>query len=148
MQNIKALYLTQLDALREEISLYKNENDLWVLTGEIKNTPGNLCLHICGNLNYFIGALIGNTGYVRDREKEFSDKNTGRESLYKNIDDTKNMIINVFDNLGNYDFTKIYPDNKFGENPTYAFVFARLVSHLSYHLGQINYHRRILEHGQ
>ncbi|MBK8981045.1 MAG: DUF1572 family protein [Ignavibacteria bacterium] len=145
MQNIKALYLSQLDALREEISLYKNESDLWVLNGEIKNTPGNLCLHICGNLNYFIGDLIGNTGYVRDRDKEFSDKNIGRETLYNNIEDTKNMIAKVFDDLGNDDFAKIYPDNKFGENPTYAFVFARLISHLSYHLGQINYHRRITE---
>ena len=143
MENIKALYLSQLDALKEEITLYKNERDLWVLTGIIKNAPGNLCLHICGNLNYFIGTLIGNTGYVRERDNEFSDKNIGRETLYKVIDDTKNMITNVFDNLGNDDFTKIYPDNKFGEYQTYAFVFARLVSHLSYHLGQINYHRRI-----
>jgi len=143
MENIKALYLSQLDALKEEITLYKNERDLWVLTGIIKNAPGNLCLHICGNLNYFIGTLIGNTGYVRERDNEFSDKNIGRETLYKVIDDTKNMITNVFDSLSNDDFTRIYPDNKFGENPTYAFVFARLVSHLSYHLGQINYHRRI-----
>ena len=145
MENLKKLYLTQLDALKEEISLYKNEDDLWKLNGEINNTSGNLCLHICGNLNYFIGNLIGNTGYVREREKEFSEKNLSREFLFKNIEDTQNMLSKVFDNLGNDDFIKIYSDNKFGVNSTYAFVFARLVSHLSYHLGQINYHRRITE---
>lgn len=138
------MYLTQLDALSKEISLYENEDDIWKLAGAISNTPGTLCLHICGNLNHFIGSLIGNTGYVRNREKEFSDKNVSRKTLLDLIEETKKNVSDTFGRLTDEDFHKIYPDNKFGENPSYAFIFSRLISHLSYHLGQINYHRRLL----
>lgn len=145
MKNIKLLYLIQLDTLKSEISMYKYEADIWKLSGAINNTPGNLCLHICGNLNHFIGSIIGNSGYIRDRDKEFSEKNVSREMLIDLIIETKKNIADTFDKLSDEDFGKIYPDKKFGENPTYAFIFSRLISHLSYHLGQINYHRRITE---
>lgn len=125
--------------------MYKYEADIWKLSGAINNTPGNLCLHICGNLNHFIGSIIGNSGYIRDRDKEFSEKNVSREMLIDLIIETKKNIADTFDKLSDEDFGKIYPDKKFGENPTYAFIFSRLISHLSYHLGQINYHRRITE---
>ncbi len=61
--------------LKEEISLYKDENNLWVTEKQISNAAGNLTLHLIGNLNHFIGATLGHTGYVREREKEFSTKN-------------------------------------------------------------------------
>ncbi|MBS1518802.1 MAG: DUF1572 family protein [Bacteroidetes bacterium] len=145
MNNIKKLYGSQLDALKEEISLYKNEKKLWELNGEIKNTTGNLCLHICGNLKYFLGNIIGNTGYLRDRDREFSAKGISKSELIKQIDETKAILDKMFSVLKNEDLLKIYQENKFGENSTYAFVFSRLISHLCYHLGQINYHRRITD---
>ncbi len=145
MNTYKQLYLNFLNNLKEEISLYKNEEDLWKLTGSISNTSGNLCLHMCGNLNHFFGAVIGNTGYIRDRDLEFSQKNIGREELIQNIEETKTMIENVFDNLSLKNINDIYPLDKFGESATIGFIMSRLVSHLAYHLGQINYHRRILD---
>ncbi len=145
MNSHKKLYLDLLDSLKEEISLYINEKNLWKLSGEITNTPGNLCLHLCGNLNHFYGAIIGNTGYVRDRDEEFSKKNVSQEELIKGVEETKKMMEKVFDGLTPEDANKIYSLNHFGENVTYGFVFSRLASHLSYHIGQINYHRRILE---
>lgn len=145
MKNITSLYLTQLDALSKEITLYKNEENIWKLAGTLSNTPGNLCLHICGNLKHFIGSMIGNTGYVRNRDKEFSDKNVSRNELLDLIEETKKDVSDSLGRLKDKDFHKIYTDKKFGENPTYAFIFSRLISHLSYHLGQINYHRRILD---
>lgn len=145
MKNITSLYLTQLDALSKEITLYKNEENIWKLAGTLSNTPGNLCLHICGNLKHFIGSMIGNTGYVRNRDKEFSDKNVSRNELLDLIEETKKDVSDSLGRLKDEDFHKIYTDKKFGENPTYAFIFSRLISHLSYHLGQINYHRRILD---
>ena len=145
MNSFKQLYIGFLDALIKEISLYKSEDNIWKLSGEIANTPGNLCLHICGNLNYFFGAIIGNTGYIRDRDLEFSKKNVSREELIKGVEETKNMLTQLFDSLTINDVDKIYPIDKFGDNVTYGFIFSRLVSHLSYHIGQINYHRRILD---
>lgn len=145
MNNINKLYIIQLDALSNEISLYKIEDNIWKLEGSIANTPGNLCLHICGNLNYFLWNLIGNSGYVRNRDKEFSEKNISRKNLLELIEKTKENLNDMFSKISSEDFKRIYPDDKFGENSTYAFVFARLISHLSYHLGQINYHRRITD---
>lgn len=145
MDSYKQLYFNFLNSLRDEISSYKKPENIWMLAGSISNTPGNLCLHICGNLNHFFGAVIGNTGYVRERDLEFSKKNISSEELIGEIEETKKMIGKIFDDLKPDDVNKIYPVNKFGENVTYGFVFARLVSHLSYHLGQINYHRRITD---
>lgn len=145
MNSYKQLYINFLDTLKEEISLYKDEENLWKLSGKISNTPGNLCLHICGNLNHFFGSVIGNTGYIRERDLEFSKKNVKREELLKGIDETKSMMEKIFNSLNLEDVNKIYPIDKFGKNVTYGFIFSRLVSHLSYHIGQINYHRRILD---
>ena len=145
MNSFKKLYIDFLNALAEEISLYKNEEDIWKLSGSISNTPGNLCLHLCGNLKHFYGAIIGNTGYIRERDLEFSKKNVSKAELIKEIEETKNMMEKIFDGLKAEDINKVYPDDKFGENVTYGFIFSRLISHLSYHIGQINYHRRILD---
>lgn len=145
MNSFKQLYLNFLNSLRDEISSYKEPENIWLLKGSISNTPGNLCLHVCGNLNHFFGAVIGNTGYIRERDLEFSKKILSREELINDIEQTKIMIGKIFDGLTPDDINKIYPINKFGENVTYGFIFSRLVSHLSYHLGQINYHRRITD---
>ena len=145
MNSFKQLYLNFLNSLKDEISLYKDPGKIWLLSGSISNTPGNLCLHICGNLNHFFGAVIGNTGYIRERDQEFSNRNLSREELFGAIEETKIMIGKIFDDLTQDDINKIYPINKFGENVTYGFIFSRLVSHLSYHLGQINYHRRLTD---
>lgn len=141
----KQLYINFLNSLKDELSLYKNEKNIWILTGGISNTPGNLCLHICGNLKHFYGAVIGNTGYIRDRDLEFSQKNISRDELIRVVEETKEMIGKIFDELTPEDINKIYPLDKFGDKATYGFIFSRLVSHLAYHLGQINYHRRILD---
>ncbi|MBV6478672.1 MAG: hypothetical protein HGGPFJEG_01427 [Ignavibacteria bacterium] len=122
MKNISALFIRHLDDLHKEISSYKNEKDIWKLTGDISNTPGNLCLHICGNLNFFIGNLIGNNGYVRYRDREFSDKNVSRARLLNLINETKNSVADILDKLNDEDFHKIYPDDRFGEKSTFAYI--------------------------
>ncbi len=123
MNSYKQLYCKYLDDLAKEISQYKNEENLWKLEGNINNTPGNLCLHICGNLNHFYGAVIGNTGYIRQRDMEFSKKNISRDELLKGVDETKSMIEKIFDGLSLEDVKKIYPDDKFGENVTTVLYF-------------------------
>ncbi|HEY5407636.1 MAG TPA: hypothetical protein VIJ92_11120 [Ginsengibacter sp.] len=75
---IAALFERDINKLIEEINLYKNEEDIWKIKEGISNSSGNLTLHLLGNLNHFIGATLGNTGYVRERDKEFSLKNIPR----------------------------------------------------------------------
>ena len=133
-----------LQQLKKDISAYEDEGDLWLIEGEILNSAGNLCLHLCGNLQHFIGAILGNNGYIRDRPAEFADKNIPAVELQALIDTTMESIANTLANLDNETLTDDYPEQIFRGPMTIEFFLIHLTSHLGYHLGQINYHRRLL----
>jgi hypothetical protein len=139
------LFERDLQRLKTEIELYKDEDNLWVLKEAISNTAGNLCLHLVGNLNYFIGATLGNTGYVRYRDDEFSLKNIPRQDLLINIDNCILVVKNTFSKLSDADMEKDFPLEKHGTIVNNMHMLMHLYAHLSYHLGQINYHRRLLD---
>ncbi|MFN8238320.1 MAG: DUF1572 family protein [Chitinophagales bacterium] len=131
--------------LKEEISLYKDENNLWVTEKQISNAAGNLTLHLIGNLNHFIGATLGHTGYVREREKEFSTKNIPLKELLASIDTTVNIVRQTLSSLTAEDLNKNFPLEKHGQVVKTDFMLLHLLAHLEYHLGQINYHRRLID---
>ena len=133
-----------LNKLITEINLYKDEERLWIIKDGIGNSAGNLCLHLIGNLNHFIGAILGNTGYVREREKEFSLKNIPRKELIQSIENTITVVKESLSKLTVTDFEKLFPLEVFGKPLTTGFMLLHLTTHLAYHLGQINYHRRLL----
>ena len=132
-----------LNKLRDEISLYKDENSLWVLQKEISNSAGNLCLHLLGNLNHFIGAVLGETGYVRDRENEFTAKNISAKVLINYIENTIEIVKHTLENLSAEDLEKDFPQQKHSKLVKTDFMLLHLLTHFNYHLGQINYHRRL-----
>ncbi|HEX7357999.1 MAG TPA: DUF1572 family protein [Ignavibacteriaceae bacterium] len=132
-----------LNKLKEEISLYKDESSLWIIKDGISNSAGNLCLHLIGNLNHFIGSVLGNTNYIRNRENEFSAKNILRSELYKEIDKTIAVVSKSLKNLSDEDFEKEFPILIRNEKVKTDFMLLHLIAHFSYHLGQINYHRRL-----
>ena len=133
-----------LQKLKIEIDTYQNENDLWLMAGEIPNSAGNLCLHLCGNLQHYIGTILGNTDYVRQRDAEFSTKNVPIAELQVLIDTTIAVVSQTLNNLDTVSLTKEYPEQVFGTPMTTEYFLIHLTSHLGYHLGQINYHRRLL----
>ena len=141
---IAELVERDLQKLRTEISLYKDEDNLWVIKGRIGNSAGNLCLHLVGNLNHFIGAVLGNTGYVRHRDDEFSLKNVLRHDLILNIENCILIIKNTFDKLSDEEMLHNFPLEKHGETVSNTHMLLHLYGHLNYHLGQINYHRRMI----
>lgn len=145
MKYITGQFSKYLVKLREEISLYKNEANLWKLTPGILNTPGNLALHLCGNLKHNIGAVIGGTGYIRNRDNEFAVKNVPKDEIITEIDSTIDTVLPVLENLSAEEYTKAFPESSHGEEQTYIDALIRLSFHFAYHTGQINYHRRILE---
>ncbi len=145
IQTIKQILLRDLGKLRQEITLYKKEENIWVVVPNISNPAGNLVLHLAGNLNTYIGATLGNTGYVRQRDLEFSLRNISRAELLEKIDDTSNMISTVMDTLDDSILSKNYPLVVFEKEMTTEFFLIHLTAHFSYHLGQINYHRRLLD---
>lgn len=133
-----------LQKLIEEISLYKSESDLWKITGEIKNSAGTLALHITGNLKHFIGTQLGKTGYIRERDKEFSERSVSKENLLKGLNEALEIVKTTLPKLSEEDLKKDFPVPFLEKiRPTYEILFI-LYGHLNYHLGQVNYHRRIL----
>ena len=74
-ETIAEIFDRDLNKLRIEISSYSDEAKMWVIEKNIKNSGGNLCLHLIGNLKQFIGNVLGNRPYQRNRDAEFSLKN-------------------------------------------------------------------------
>ncbi|MGZ3861527.1 MAG: DUF1572 family protein [Flavisolibacter sp.] len=145
VDTLKLLFTRDLNLLRKEIELYKKEENLWRVEGEIANSAGNLCLHLVGNLNTFIGKHIGNIDYARNREMEFSLKNVSRNELLNKIDSTIHVVNTSLDKLDEADLINKYPVLVFEEMTSTEYFLVHLATHLSYHLGQINYHRRLVD---
>ena len=137
-------FLRDLNKVKEEITLYKNESDMWVLKGEIQNSAGTLALHLIGNIKHFIGAHIGHTGYVRDRDREFSDRNIPREKLISELQEAISVVEKVLPTIKDEDFSKEFPVEMYGAKRNTGYIILSLSTHLCYHLGQINYHRRLV----
>ena len=145
IETLQSLFKRDLDKLINEIELYHDEKKLWVVEKNISNSAGNLTLHLIGNLNAYIGAEIGKTGYVRNRPLEFSLKEISRNELIARITATMKVVEGSLDKLTADQLEAEYPVMVFAEKMTTGFFLIHLATHLSYHLGQINYHRRLLE---
>jgi len=139
------LFTRDLSALKREVNLYKDERNLWVVTDHISNCAGNLCLHLLGNLNHFIGAVLGDSGYVRQRELEFSLKDVPKSELIQQVEDTITVVTNTLESLTEQDLQKEYKRRVFEDTMTTEYFLVHLTTHLTYHLGQINYHRRLID---
>src|SRR6185503_3968019 len=145
IDTLQKIFKRDLEKLKQEISLYRDERNLWVIDKSIANSAGNLCLHLVGNLNTYIGAEIGKTGYIRNRDLEFSQKNISQQQLIKMIEDTIIVVEDGLNKLQEDDLEKEYPLLVFTEKTSTSFFLIHLAVHLDYHLGQINYHRRLLD---
>jgi uncharacterized damage-inducible protein DinB len=142
---LKRLIKRDLGKLKDEIAAYKTESNIWIVSDGIANSAGNLCLHLVGNLNHFIGTVLGNTGYVRQRDLEFSLKDVPRSELIQKIEKTITMIDHVLDKVTDEQLEAEFPITVFAKGDTTAYFLTHLATHLDYHLGQINYHRRLLD---
>ena len=133
-----------LNKLSEEINLYTDEESMWKVKEGIKNSAGNLVLHITGNLQHYIGAVLGESGYIRNRNAEFALKNISRVKLLERIEDTKVVVRDTLEQISKKEMEKLYPQQVLDEPVSTEHFLIHLVSHLNYHLGQINYHRRMI----
>lgn len=145
IESLSQLYERDLDKLLQELKAYKNEENLWLIDGEIANSGGNLVLHLCGNLRHFIGAMLGGSSYIRQRDDEFALKDVKRYELVSQINQTKKSVLETLAELPEEKLDEIYPVNVLGKEMTTLFFLHHLYGHLNYHLGQINYHRRLFD---
>ncbi len=141
--SIVQVFEKDLIRLKLEIEAFEIDENLWLKSDGINNSAGNLCLHIIGNLNNYIGAILGNTGYIRNRPLEFTEKVT-KNNLLEKIENTQLVVFKTLESLNPDHLEKIYPEDVLGYRMTTEYFLIHLLGHLNYHLGQINYHRRIL----
>src|SRR5437764_673264 len=83
---IAGILVRDLRALRREVEAFADERDLWRVPPGIGNSAGTLALHLAGNIRHYIGAVLGGTGYVRDRDAEFALRDVPRTDLLADID--------------------------------------------------------------
>jgi len=141
---IHTLLRRELAAVRRSIEAYPDEKSVWAERPGLPNTGGNLALHLAGNLQHFFGAVLGKTGYVRDRDSEFSRRGVPRAELVKQLDAAALAIDAGMKAVTSERLAQPYPEHVGGRTiPTQDFV-VHLLSHLAYHLGQIDYHRRVV----
>ncbi|MBL7762002.1 MAG: DUF1572 family protein [Chitinophagaceae bacterium] len=145
IQIIKQLLIRDLDKLKSEIEQYRDESKIWYTEKSIANSAGNLCLHLAGNLNTYIGTVFGKTNYVRNRDLEFSQKDVPRSQLLKMIDDTILVVQQSLEKVNDAQLEEEFPLLIWQEKTSTAYVLMHLTTHLAYHLGQVNYHRRLLD---
>lgn len=138
------LFEQGLNKLTEEINAYPDDASLWIVKEGINNSGGNLCMHLAGNLQHFLGAVLNDSGYVRNREGEFKVKNIAKAKLLNEIENTKTAVKDTLEQVSRKQLDKNYPLPINGEMVNTEYFLVYLLAHLNYHVGQINYHRRLL----
>lgn len=145
IETLKTLFRNDLEKLQKEIELYKDEKVIWQTDKGILNAAGNLCLHLVGNLNAYIGVGLAKTDYVRNRELEFSVKDIPRQELIQKIQATMRVVDAGLNALDEQQLKKDFPVVIWHLPTGTEYTLLRLLAHLNYHLGQVNYHRRLLD---
>lgn len=143
IKDLLELYERDIDRLQKELELTP-EAILWDKAGQINNPPGNLFLHLAGNLQHFIGAVLGKTGYVRDREREFGVRGLRKTELEEELKATRKAVLDTLKAITAEQLHSNYPIEVFGKPMTTQNFLLHLSGHLNYHYGQINYFRRIV----
>jgi len=144
LEDLRRILLRDVAAAQREIEAYDREADLWVCPPGIPNSAGTLALHLAGNLQHFIGAQLGGTGYVRNREAEFGSRDVPRAVLLDRLAQAAEAVDRTLAGMSEAQLADPYPLEVGGVRlPTGRFLL-HLGTHFAYHLGQLDYHRRVV----
>lgn len=141
---IGGILTRDLRAMQREVEAYDPESGLWILTPSIPNSAGTLAIHVAGNIRHFVGAVLGGTGYARDRNAEFSDRDVPRAEVLRRLDAAIADVGAALARLSEPQMAETFPETVAGQHVTTADMLIHLAVHLTYHLGQTDYHRRLL----
>ena len=141
---VAGILARDLKALRREVEAYADERDLWRTAPGVANPGGNLALHCAGNLQHFIGGALGGSGYVRNRDAEFGQRQVPRTELLADIDAAIAAVRRGLERVTPQQWEAQYPLAVGGVTLTTGDLMVHLAVHLGYHLGQVDYHRRLV----
>ena len=138
------LVLRDLAALQREVTAYPDDESLWRIAPGITNSGGTLALHLAGNLRGFIGSVLGGSEYVRDREREFTATGLSRATVMLELADAQIEVMRALSTLDVARLDADYPQTLAETHLRTDVFLMHLACHASYHLGQIDYHRRLI----
>jgi uncharacterized damage-inducible protein DinB len=141
---IRAILRRDLATLRRELDLYADDTGPWRPVPGLANAGGTLALHLAGNLRHFVGARLGGSGYVRDRASEFAERDVPRAKLIALVDAAMLEVDAALARLDPARLTEPYPEAVAGVHVVTGDLLLHLAVHLTYHLGQLNAHRRVV----
>lgn len=140
----RGMLLRELATLQRMVELYPDDVSLWHEAPGVPNRGGTLVLHCCGNLRHYVGARLGGSGYVRDRDAEFTRRGVSREELLGLISQTADEVDRALSRIGDGDLEGDFPEIVGGHRVAARELLMHLCSHLAYHMGQLDYHRRFV----
>jgi hypothetical protein len=145
MQSAVAAVLDRdLSALRREVEAYSDPRDLWRVVPGLPNAGGTLVLHLAGNLQHYFGARLAGTGYVRDRPAEFARRDVSSTELLREIEAARAAVSAGLARLSDEQLVAEFPEAIGGVRLTTGQYLVHLTAHFAYHLGQLDYHRRVV----
>jgi len=146
-EGLAALFSRDLTRLIQELQAFPSDEFLWRCAPGVKNSAGNLVLHLEGNLREFIGRQLGQVAYSRARDREFALKDVSRDDLVERMEQVKELVAKVVAQLSDSDLAAVYPERVLEIQLSALDLLIHLHGHLNFHLGQIDYLRRILTEG-
>ncbi len=138
------LFARDINKVIEQVRAFPDEQLLWENRPGVSNSAGNLVLHLIGNLKEYVGRQLGGSAFTRQRQKEFSDKGVSSAELIQRLEEVASLVPEVVANLTESSLSAKYPESVLGFEMTTSYFLIHLVAHLNYHLGQIDYLRRVV----
>lgn len=141
---VQAMLLRELVAVQRSVEEYPDDASLWALPQGLPNAGGTLVLHLTGNLQHYVGAVLGESGYKRDRPAEFARRDVPRAELLREVAAAVAAVKRTLPTLPEESLSQTYPEQIGGRALTIGVFLVHLAAHLAYHLGQLDYHRRVV----
>jgi uncharacterized damage-inducible protein DinB len=143
IDTLRLLLDRDLESLKREIEAYPDDAAIWATPPGIANSAGSLALHCAGNIQHYIGCCIGGSAYIRDRTAEFARRNVPRAEVLSELDKALAAVRDALSRVAPESVPNVFPDRIAGRSVGSEEFLVHLVAHLGYHIGQIDYHRRI-----
>ena len=143
-RDLSLLLARELEGIRREIELFSDDVSLWRTLPGVTNSAGNLALHVAGNLQHYVGGVLGGTGYVRNRDAEFGRRSGSRAEVVAELDAAIKAVRSVLPGLPADRIDAPYPETVNGAPIRTGLFLCHLATHAAFHLGQLGYLRRAL----
>jgi len=144
MGDIELMLLRELEGFEREVSLFPDDESLWKVLPGVTNSAGNLAMHLAGNLQHYVGKVLGDTGYVRNRDAEFARRSGTRAEVVAELQKAEGVLRQILPGISEEKLTAEFPEALMGMKFRTSTFLIHLCSHAGFHLGQAGYLRRAL----